>query len=105
MAGIGLYWCIVLKLNIAVISYSFNNCQEDTLQLCHCEEKSSDLFIKDCSNAGLTSVPKGIPTKTTHLFLDNNMIKILENGSFNRGDIGLPKLVKLSIRNNTLKVI
>ena len=66
---------------------------------------SSDLFIVDCSNAGLMSIPKSIPAKATHLYLDNNFVKILENGSFNKGDMGLPKLVKLSIKNNTLKEV
>ena len=84
-------------VRIAVMSQIY---EENTLHLCHREEK-----IVDCSNAGLTSVPKGIPTKITHLYLDNNMIKILENGSFLEGKVGLPNLVKLSIRNNTLKEI
>ena len=102
MASNGFYLHAALLLSMSVISYGFKNCEENTLQLCHCEEKSSDLFIVDCSNVGLTSTPKCIPTKTTHLYLDNNFIKILENGSFLEG---LPNLVKLSIRNNTLKQI
>ena len=102
MACVGLYLYIALLLSISVISCGSNNCQENSLQSCHCKEKSSDLFIIDCSNARLTSVPKNIPTKTTHLYLDNNIITVLENRSFLEG---LPNLVKLSIRNNTLNKI
>ena len=102
MARTGAWACIVLVVSIAVMSQIY---EEITLQLCYRKEKSSDIFIVDCSNAGLTSVPKGIPTKTTHLYLDNNFIEIIENGSFLEGNVGLPNLVKLSIRNNTLKEI
>ena len=105
MGSIGLYWCITLLLSFSVISYGFNHCERNTMQLCQSNPKRPDLFIVDCLNAGLMTVPKSIPTKTTHLYSDNNMIKILENGSFHHKDMGLPKLVKLNIKNNTLKEI
>ena len=38
------------------------------LSRCHQET----LNIVDCSNAAIAAIPLGIPTKTTHLYLDHN---------------------------------
>ena len=59
----------------------------------------------DCSYVGLKSVPKSIPIRATHLYLDDNNIKILENGSFKQGNRGLPHLVTLSIKRSKLETI
>ena len=64
-----------------------------------------DRYVIDCSHVGLKSVPKSFPTYVTHLYLDDNNIKILENGSFNQENRGLPHLIAISIKRNKLEKI
>ena len=73
------------------------------LMKCSCSE-NQDTFVVDCSNAGLESVPKGIPSRTTNLDLDNNKIQVLHTDSFVQSRT-LSNLTKLSIRSNQLKKI
>ena len=63
-------------------------------------------FAVDCSNAGLESVPKWIPSRTMSLDLNNNKIQVLNNDSFvqSKGG-GLLNLIAVSIRSNQLKKI
>ena len=77
------------------------NCDNELLTQCECSE-FKDNFIVDCSNTGVKSVPKGIPSRATHLYLNNNEINILRNNSFTHSDTELPNLVKLSIRSNAM---
>ena len=89
---------IFFETNLAI------NCTEKGIQLCQCTE-DGDRYEVDCSRVGLKSVPKNIPVKTTHLYLDDNNLKILPNASFNQGNRGLPHLVMLSIKRNKLEKI
>ena len=75
------------------------NCDNEMLTKCKCS-KFKDNFIVDCSNTGLKSVPTGIPTCTTHLYLNNNDIDVLRNNSFAHSQGGLPNIMTLSIRSN-----
>ena len=59
------------------------NCTTKSIQLCQCKA-DGHRYVVDCSHVGLKSVPKGFPTYVTHLYLDDNNIKILEKGSFNQ---------------------
>ena len=77
------------------------NCDNEMLRKCKCS-KLKDSFIVDCSNTGVKSVPSGIPTCTTHLYLNNNGMKVLHNNSFTHSKTGLPNLVMLSIRSNEM---
>ena len=74
------------------------------LPKCRCSG-IQDTFVVDCSNTGLESVPKGIPSRTTNLFLNNNKIRVLLNDSFSQSKGRLPNLIKLSIRSNKLRKI
>ena len=74
------------------------------LTKCRCSA-IQDTFVVDCSNTGLKSVPKGLPSRTTHLFLNNNKINVLSNDSFVQRKGKLPNLTMVSIRNNQLKKI
>ena len=80
------------------------NCSEKSVHFCQCKEDGHS-YIVDCSHVGLKSVPKFIPIRVTHLYLDDNSIKILENGSFNQENRGLPHLVSLSMKRNKLQTI
>ena len=80
------------------------NCSEKAIQLCRCNE-DGDKFVVDCSHAGLKFVPKGIPLRTTHLYLDDNNLRILQNGLFHQGNRGLPHLMMLSIKRCKLEKI
>ena len=53
----------------------------------------------DCSNTGLTFVPRSIPGNTTHLYLDYNSLKELKNDSFPEFN---EKLKFVSIKHNQL---
>ena len=80
-------------------------CRKGSLEKCRCSE-IQHTFVVDCANAGLESAPKGLPSRTTHLNLNNNKIQILNNDSFFvQGNGGLPNLTALSIRSNRLKKI
>ena len=57
------------------------NCDEEFLTKCKRWELK-DNSIVDCSNTGLESIPKGLPSRTTHLYLNNNGIKFLHSNSF-----------------------
>ena len=80
------------------------NYTEKAIQLCQCKV-DGDKYVVDCSRLGLKSVPESIPTRTTHLYLDDNNLKILQDGSFNQGNKGLPNLVTLSIKRCKLEKI
>ena len=54
------------------------NCDNEMSTKCKCS-KLKDSFIVDCSNTGVKSVPTAIPSRTTHLYLDNNQIYVLSN--------------------------
>ena len=71
------------------------------LKKCRCSE-TQDTFVVDCSNTGLNSVPKELPSRTTHLLLNNNNIQILHNDSFVQSKWRLPNLITVSIRSNPL---
>ena len=79
-------------------------CSEKAVQFCQCKEDGEN-YVVDCSRLRLKSVPKSIPIRTTHLYFDDNNIKILENGSFNQGNRGLPHLVTLSIKRSKMEKI
>ena len=89
---------IFFKTNFAL------NCSEKAVQVCQFKENGEN-YVVDCSRLRLKSVPKSIPIRTTHLYLDDNNIKILENESFNQGNRGLPHLVALSIKRSKLEKI
>ena len=80
------------------------NCLDKNTQSCQCKEDGKK-YVVDCSHVGLKSVPKTIPIGTTDLYLDDNNITFLENGSLNNKKRGLPHLVALSIKRNKLKKI
>ena len=109
---------------MSVISYKFD-CKRKSLKRCRCidemsAEKSNEQncsstelisnqysvkekkFIVDCSNTYLTSVPKEIPIRVTHLYLDDNSITALRDKSFEQQ---LPNLVLLSLKGNNLNKI
>ena len=80
------------------------NCDNEILKKCKCSELK-DNFIVDCSNIGVKSVPIGIPSGTTHLYLNNNGISVLRNNSFAHSQGELPNLVTLNIRSNTMSTV
>ena len=109
---------------MSISSYKFD-CKSESLKMCKCidqmsAEKSDVLtcsgeklnfdsyslkenkYIVDCSNTGLISVPKQIPIKVTYLYLDDNNITTLRDGSFEKK---LPNLVMLSFKNNRISKI
>ena len=109
---------------MSISSYKFD-CKSESLKMCKCidqmsAEKSDVLtcsgeklnsdsyslkekkYIVDCSNTGLISVPRQIPIKVTHLYLDYNNITTLRDGSFEQK---LPNLVMLSFKNNRIHKI
>ncbi|KAM7411804.1 hypothetical protein PAMA_021670 [Pampus argenteus] len=63
---------------------------------CHCQLK-----IVQCSDLGLTEVPKNIPTDTKFLDLQNNRITELKENDFK----GLTNLYGLSLRNNHISKV
>ena len=77
------------------------NSDKELLADCECYE-FKDSFIVDCSSTGVNSVPTGIPTRTTHLYLNNNEINVLRNNSFTHSKRELPNIVTLSIRSNAM---
>ena len=74
------------------------------LKKCRCSE-IQDTFVVDCSSTGLKSVPNGLPSRTTHLLLNNNNIRVLTNDSFVQSKKRLPNLITVSIRSNPLTKI
>ena len=89
---------IFFETNLAI------NCTEEGIRFCQCKE-DGHRYVVDCCDVGLKSVPKNIPIQTTHLFLDDNNLKILQNESFNQENRGLPHLVMLSIKKSKLEKI
>ena len=79
-------------------------CGYESLKNCRCSE-IQDIFLVDCSNARLKSVPKELPSRTTYLYLNNNKIQVLYNDSFVQRKGGLPNLTRVNIRSNQLKKI
>ena len=80
------------------------NCTAKSIQFCQCKV-DGHRYVVDCSHVGLKSIPKSFPTYVTHLYLDDNNIKTLENGSFNQENRGLPHLIAISIKRNKLEKI
>jgi len=73
-----------------------HGCEQDKLcpQGCRCDGSQVD-----CSHWGLTEIPSGIPTTTTHLILsDNQITRISALGLFNR----LPNLATLDMSRNKI---
>ena len=96
----------VLLINVITFVLCDINCKVDNLKKCRCiNNYLTDKFVVDCSNAGLTAVPKDIPARVTHLILDNNNIKILPNKVFKEKQQGFKNLLVLSIKNNNLHQI
>ena len=77
------------------------NCDNEILKKCKCS-KFKNSFVVDCSNTGVKSVPIGIPSGTTQLYLNNNEISVLRNNSFAHSQGGLPNLVTLRMRSNAM---
>ena len=100
---------IVIQTMVGVLIFIYQsvcnsknvNCNNELLTECKCSELK-DIFMVDCSNIRVKSVPLGIPPRTTHLYLNNNEIKVLHNNSFAYEKGGLPNLVVLSIRSNAM---
>uniref|UniRef100_A0A8C6TAZ3 Biglycan n=1 Tax=Neogobius melanostomus TaxID=47308 RepID=A0A8C6TAZ3_9GOBI len=63
---------------------------------CHCR-----LRVVQCSDLGLTEVPKNIPSDTKFLDLQNNRIRELKEDDFK----GLTHLYGLSLRNNQISKV
>ena len=64
--------------------------------MCHCAENAvSSEYIVDCSNIAIAAIPLGIPTKTTHLYLDHNSLTRINNFVFTKQNQGL-KLLSLA---------
>ena len=99
-----LWFEILITVSIFVETNFALNCSEKTIQFCQCKEDGKKYLVV-CSHVGLKSIPKRIPIRTTHLYLDDNHIRILENGSFKQGNRGLSHLVKLSIKRSKLHTI
>ena len=68
-------------------------------------KEDGDRYVLNCSHHELKSVPKNIPSRTTHLYLDDNNLKILRNGSFRQGNKRLSNLMMLSIKRCKLEKI
>ncbi|XP_004070537.1 biglycan [Oryzias latipes] len=63
---------------------------------CHCQRK-----VVQCSDLGLTEVPRNIPPDTRFLDLQNNQISELRENDFK----GLTDLYALSVRNNIISKV
>ena len=89
---------LTLLLFGSVICDTLTTCPDKRLNMCPCTRNvNTSKYIVDCSNAGLTFVPRGIPAKTTHLYLDYNTLKELKNESFPEYN---NKLRFLSVKHN-----
>ena len=95
---------ILISINRSECDNGNFSCDSELLTGCKCSELKG-VFIVDCSNTGVKSVPIGIPARTTHLYLNNNNIVILCVNSFAHSKMGLPNLVTLSIRSNAMSRI
>ena len=95
---------ILLSANQLACNVKTFNCDDESFTECKCS-MLKDSFIVDCSNIGVKSVPSEIPFDTTHLYLNNNGIRVLRNNSFTHSKAGLPNLVTLSIRSNAMRRI
>ena len=99
---IGTVVCVLIFINQSSGDIKNFKCDNEMLIMCKCLEVK-DSFIVDCSNSGLKTIPADIPFRTTHLYLNNNKIKILRNNAFAHSKTGLPNLVTLSIRSNAMR--
>merc|ERR1719490_266508 len=75
-----------------------HGCEEDKLcpQGCRCDGSQVD-----CSHWGLTEIPSGIPTTTTHLILAENSIRTVNRAMFK----GLNNLKSLSLFGNEISCV
>ena len=98
---------VILMLSMIIIVHCDSlECRGEKLKRCRCTENNPrEKFVVDCSNAGLTTVPKDIPVQVTHLILDNNNIQTLPNEAFKEKQQGLKNVLVLSIKNNNLHQI
>ena len=96
--------CVLIFINQSACDITNFKCDNKMLPKCKCWE-IQDSFIVDCSNTGLKAIPKGIPFRTTHLYLNNNKINVLRNNGFAHSKRGLPNLVTLSIRSNAMSKV
>ena len=63
----------------SVICNTLPTCPDKRLNMCRCSKNvHASKYTVDCSNTGLTIVPRGIPADTTHLYLDYNSLKELK---------------------------
>ena len=92
---------LILIIQSACNVKNVNHCDDELLTKCNCSDLKN-ISIVDCSNTGLESVPNRLPSRATHLFLNNNKIKFLHSNSFAQSKRGLPNLVTLSIRSNAM---
>ena len=91
---------LTLLLFGSLICDTLTVCLDRRLNMCQCTQNiHASKYIVDCSNAGLTFVPRGIPANTTHLYLDYNSLKELKNDSFPEYQ---KKLRFLSVNHNQL---
>ena len=83
-----------------IICDTLTTCPDRRLNMCRCTQNiHASKYVVDCSNTGLTFVPRGIPAYTTHLYLDYNKLKKLKNDSLPEYN---NKLKFLSIKHNQL---
>jgi len=105
---------LVAKTNLKCTKYSVSRCtftsQTDIIeklaqsfncpQKCKCYKQNGDI-VASCSNRGLTSVPKDIPSNVQKLYLNHNDITHVGVDAFAE----LTKLKVLSLRGNKLNSI
>ena len=98
MINLSVFFTLVLFRS--VICDALTTCPDKRLKMCKCTKNiHASKYVVDCSNAGLTFVPRGIPANTTHLYLDYNILKKLKNESFPEYQ---KKLRFLSVNHNQL---
>ena len=88
----------VILLGLIVFGRTSQKCPYKTLSMCRCTQNATK-YVVDCSNTGLSSVPRGIPARVTHLFLDYNHLKYLRNEYF---PAFKKQLKVLSIKDNQM---
>ena len=77
-----------------------SRCQQKTPNMCQRTENIvASEYIVNCSNAAIAAIPLGIPTKTTHLYLDHNNLTEINNFVFTKQNQGLKFL---SLTHNQL---
>ena len=96
----GISFLKLMVLPLMTTAGILSRCHQETLNMCQCTENVvASEFVVECSNAAIAAIRLGIPTKTTHLYLDHNNLTEINNFVFIKQNQGLKFL---SLTHNQL---